>query len=224
MSPFFVSRQNYWGADEHGRYCVEIAEGGVNCANADMLVEKYTGECREYDDPREAVNIAIAIANAWAKDEPSIRINIGEGFTMGMTMPFEGQPKETLIDWANELWDEISKCPHCVQIIKANDEYWQAGTWFRGGFTPNDDGEKYCSENHAEKGSLWDCDNPECGNSYGFKEVRTELDECHGDLLCQECRDVRCAECGETREKCEQDGHDFEPVAGTCDHSTNQLQ
>lgn len=79
---YFVSRQKYW---PDGTPVVEIAVGGVELSNPDMLCEKYEGEGKEYKDPRKAVDIAIKICLAWRKDgEKRAKIAIGDtsGFTI----------------------------------------------------------------------------------------------------------------------------------------------
>lgn len=122
---YFVSRQSYWPS---GDLVVEIAAGGLEYSNPDMLVEKYPelGEGKEYTDPREAVKAALAIRDAWNKDsdEPC---RIETGFTYGMTWPFEECPSdENLVKWAEEAWDRVPKCPSCEQPLPSNerDRYW----------------------------------------------------------------------------------------------------
>ncbi len=92
MKKWFVSRQDYYGEDDETRYCVEIAAGGIDYSNPDMLCEKYrdAGEGDEFRDPREAVQAALAVAKAWAADRPDLVINVAHGDTMGGFMPFEG--------------------------------------------------------------------------------------------------------------------------------------
>lgn len=95
---WFVSRQCYWGVEEP--YVVEIATGGLDYANPDMLVAKYKGEGEEYDDPEEAVEAALEIAQAWKEDQPQLNIQVAAGCTMGFTMPFEPSGEEALREWA----------------------------------------------------------------------------------------------------------------------------
>lgn len=93
---YFVSRQMYW---PFGDKVIEIAEGGVDYANPDMLVVGFPelGEGVEYDDPREALEAAFRIRDAW----PGSRIEVG--CTHGYTMPFEEHPSdEELREWAKD--------------------------------------------------------------------------------------------------------------------------
>jgi len=99
---YFVSRQCYW---PDGQLTVEIAGGGLDYANPDMLVEKYKhlGEGREYEDPMEAAEAAIEIARAWRMDAPDERISVATGCTMGFTMPFEPSSQKKVLAWARKL-------------------------------------------------------------------------------------------------------------------------
>ena len=67
---YFVSRQCYWGVEPDEQNVVEIASGGRDYSNPDMLVEKYAGEGQEYSDPREALEVALSIAKQWKQDKP----------------------------------------------------------------------------------------------------------------------------------------------------------
>ena len=134
---YFVSRQMYWYS---GEQCVEVAQGGLDYANADMLVAKYQGEGREYQDPREAVAIAIDICKAWRKDLRSSKPYVSIGATGGFTIEFERKTFKECIKRANEVFEKLEKCAHCGDILGKNtyshDECF--------------DDEKFCSENCAE--------------------------------------------------------------------------
>ena len=114
---FFVSRQCYWGVDPSEANTVEIATGGCDYANPDMLVEKYPGEGVTYTDPREAIQAAFEIAQAWKRDCPKLKINIAHGFTAGMTMPFEGSTKKEIKAWADKVYQGLPKCAECGDIL-----------------------------------------------------------------------------------------------------------
>jgi len=116
---YYVSRQSYWGIEPEERYCVEIAEGGLNYANPDMLVSKYVEG--EYDNTLDAVNAAIEIRDAWQSDEPELNIRIDYGFTGGYTMPFLSQnTDEELLQWANSQIDNMPKCSRCGKPYEEN--------------------------------------------------------------------------------------------------------
>jgi hypothetical protein len=139
---WFVSRQLYWGVEPEDRYCVEIAQGGNNYANPDMLVPKYPGEGEEYTDPTKAVEAALAIAESWHRDNPGIAIiNVAHGNTGGDTMPFEGEEREQLIAWAKKVSETLPTCDQCGCIM--GDE-----SWFP---TADPDLGKYCSEVCCER-------------------------------------------------------------------------
>ncbi|MEM7827954.1 MAG: hypothetical protein QW561_01295 [Candidatus Aenigmatarchaeota archaeon] len=94
---YFVSRQKYLD----GTPVVEIATGGIESSNPDMLVEKYEGEGKEYRDPRRAVEVAINICRAWRHDgEKKAKIAIGD--TLGATMPFEPVSFTEAKKWAQK--------------------------------------------------------------------------------------------------------------------------
>jgi hypothetical protein len=125
MNMWTVTRQNQW---PEGTLCVEISKGDSNYTNPGQLVEKYPGEGQEYQNPVEAVEAGIAIANAWRKDvysgpkEDRQQVFIAVGNTGGMTMPFEGEPVskatcEKLREWAAEEWESVEKCQHCGEPI-----------------------------------------------------------------------------------------------------------
>ena len=138
---WYVSRQSYWGVDPDEQNMVEIAFGGLDYANADMLVSKYAGEGEEYNDPREAVTAAILIARQWRKDQPKLKIGIASGCTGGYTMPFEKSSVKELKDWAEKTWQELPKCDQCGKVLPK--EFWQ----------PTDDPDlgRYCSEYCCDK-------------------------------------------------------------------------
>jgi len=133
---YTITRQAQW---PEGTLIVEISEGGIDYCNPDALVQKYDGEFCEYEDPREAVKIALDIAAQWQKDSDE-KIVIGHGGTGGYTMPFEPSEKEGLIKWAEKEYAKLDKCPACGEIMQNTKEWYQ-------------DGLKYCSEYCAEKSS-----------------------------------------------------------------------
>jgi hypothetical protein len=137
---WFVSRQDYWG--EENPLAVEIAAGGVEYANADMLVDAYAalGEGREYDDPREAAAAAIAVAEAWRRDtgRSAEEITVRVGYTGGMTMPFEEGTDADAREWAERTYAELPKCPHCGELM--GNERWVPTDF------PVDDDEACCSQ------------------------------------------------------------------------------
>ena len=138
--PFFVSRQGYWGADPDECWVVEIAGGGRDYANPDMLCAKYAGEGEEYEDPREAVEAALAIAESWRNDAPDKVISVAYGHTMGFTMPFEPtkQKKKKLRQWAEETYNKLPRCDQCGGLLPERHLEYEEGF-------------KFCREYCAEK-------------------------------------------------------------------------
>lgn len=148
---YYVSRQRYWGEDIN---CVEIALGGGDYANPDMLGCKYPGEGVDYLDPREAAEAAIEIRKLWQADEPELEITVDYGCTLGFTMPFtDDNTDEELIAWANERYEKLEKCQHCGEPLPENE---------RDVFYLMDVDEKFCSERCAERyWEEWCLDNEE---------------------------------------------------------------
>ena len=138
---WFVSRQCYWGVSEDEQNVVEIAQGGLDYANPDMLVGKYDGEGETYTDPVEAVEASLKIAEQWHKDSPDLTINVAHGCTGGMTMPFEADEQEKLKKWAKETLETLPKCDRCGAVLP-EEPYTIA-------FLNAD--EKFCSEYCAEE-------------------------------------------------------------------------
>ena len=137
---WFVSRQHYWG--EENPLAVEIAAGGTDYANADMLGVAYhsLGEGREYDDPREAAAAAIAVAEAWRRDSGRTgdEITVRVGYTAGMSIPFEEGTDDEAHEWAVRAFAALPKCPHCGELMGSE-------RWVPADF-PIDDDEACCSE------------------------------------------------------------------------------
>jgi hypothetical protein len=114
-----VTRQRQW---PDGDLVVEISAGSGDYTNPGALVERYNGEFEEFADPREAVSTAIAIAQAWQKDQPDEEIGIAHGATGGYTMPFSGEPltEEVFADlraWAEKQYEKLPKCDQCGEVM-----------------------------------------------------------------------------------------------------------
>ena len=143
---FFVSRQCYWGVDPSERNVVEVAQGGCDYANADMLVIEHSnlGEGETFKGMTPAVEAAIKVAEAWKKEQPELTISVVAGCTMGFTMPFVGTDHagdtQKLLEEAKEFDEKLPKCSICGEI----DEL----TYF---LVDDPMGEKYCSSNCAER-------------------------------------------------------------------------
>ncbi len=140
---WFVSRQSYW---PDGEKIVEIAFGGRDYANADMLVEEWPklGEGETFDDPRKAVEAAIAICREWRKQK--VRCAIAHGYTAGYTMPFEEGTFKEALAWAEVTWEKLEKCD-CGCETPLGSTTWSANDW---------DGMKYATERCAERAAEYE--------------------------------------------------------------------
>ena len=101
---YTITRQAYW---PDGQLVVEIARGGIDYCNPDALVKKYPGEFQEFEDPREAAQVALKILKCWGRDCPGVEIQIAYGDTCGTTMPFEPVSEDELFEWAHQEYREI---------------------------------------------------------------------------------------------------------------------
>lgn len=163
MTKYFCSRQSYWPAGEN---VVEIAAGGLEYSNPDMLSDlpDHTygklGDMLETMDPREALEAAIAIRDEWNRRGGNARIEVG--FTHGCTIPFEEHPTDKqLQEWAEAAWAETPKCAKCGDPLPGEDWY-------------------YIPEIGVE--DLWFC-SEYCADEYFFREYLDSVAEKEVHLL-----------------------------------------
>ena len=136
--PFTVTRQRQW---PEGTPVVEISAGGLDYTNPDALVQRYAGEFETFDDPREAVAVAIAICKSWRRDGER-RARLAVGATGGMTMPFDPCTFPEARAWADRRYDEVPKCDACGELLGETTYH-----------NPDLDSDlKFCSEYCAERG------------------------------------------------------------------------
>jgi len=153
MPNYFVSRQKYWGVEPEDSHTVEIASGGQDYANPDMLVPKFVGEGIEYVNPVEAVEAALIIAEQWKQILPAgTVINVAHGFTAGGTLPFEGDTPEQLREWAQKVSEKLPKCTQCGEIL-GKEKYYLTEDPDLGEFCSDYCAEKYQSENFIQEES-----------------------------------------------------------------------
>ena len=112
---YFVSRQCYW---PEGINVVEVAIGGLDYANPDMLSPRFKtlGEGCEYLDPREAVEAAKRVLEAWRTTVPAAEIAVGA--TGGFTAPFEPVTAEHAEAWAEKAYGKLPKCSECGGLLE----------------------------------------------------------------------------------------------------------
>lgn len=134
--PWTVTRQIQW---PDGTPVVEISAGGLDYSNPDALVEKYPGEFKVFDDPREAVETAIAICRAWRNDGKK-KAKVGHGATGGMTLPFDTCTFQKAQAWAKKRYTELPKCDQCGELLPEK-------PWHH----PDLDDERFCREYCAEQ-------------------------------------------------------------------------
>lgn len=138
---YYVSRQKYYYS---GETVVEVTSGGADYAGSDMLNPKYPGEAREYADPREAVEVAIAICRAWRKaGERKARVGIGG--TGGMGIEIEPCSFDAARKRASEIWERLEKCGPCGNPLPEKRKRYRL-------CAPYDyTGDEFCSESCADR-------------------------------------------------------------------------
>jgi hypothetical protein len=146
---YFVSRQHYWPNGERG---VEIVRD-LDDASPDMLVAKFDGEGREYDDPSDAVEAAIKIRDAWQAeldatpdpdDDPDMDSSVAiYGFTTfhGQVPTGEVGSDTFLRGWADKERASLTRCDQCGAIITKKNRtiLWGDDSW------------QFCSDTCAEE-------------------------------------------------------------------------
>ncbi len=136
---WYVSRQSYWHS---GDSVIEIAYGGLDYANPDMLADPdgtYQGLVGEYGDPRGALKAAFRIRELWGEG----RIEVG--CTSGFTAPFEEHPSdEWLKEWAEREYDALPKCDFCGSILP--DVPWMYYDYDELGFCTEYCADAFCAD------------------------------------------------------------------------------
>lgn len=117
---YCVTRQsNYY---DSGAYSVEVARD-FEISSPGALVAKFAGEFEEYDDPREAVTVAISIRREWTRagvdsellTDGRIPFTIaGNGFIYPTVC--DGLTAAALRRWAQAEYDAIPKCDRCGDL------------------------------------------------------------------------------------------------------------
>lgn len=135
---YTVTRQHQY---PDGDFVVEISSGGFDNVNPGCFCSYYSGEGETFASAVQAVEVAIAIQEAWQADEPDEEIEIAMGNTLGATCNLEADEKEALLERAKKLDEEAKKCDCCGGIL--GDKTWKlSDDW---------SGEIFCSEYCAEK-------------------------------------------------------------------------
>lgn len=145
--PYTVTRQRQW---PEGTPVVEISAGGLDYTNPDALATKYPGEFQAFDDPREAVEVTIAICRAWRRDEER-RAKVAYGATGGMTMPFSPCTYEEARQWAKKRYEALPKCDRCGGLLPE-----RPYRLYEPGFEDARYCREYCAEERYREVSLED--------------------------------------------------------------------
>lgn len=170
-----------------GDLVVEVGIGDYNYANPGQI-----GECYEFEDPREAVKLALTIAQTEEAARREI-VEVAHGYTMGMTMPFSPCTPKELVAWGEEQYELRPKCGRCGEIYEG-----------KGYYHPDlAEDDRFCSENCADN-AYWDrvryC---EAHEENVFDDPNMDEDEDDVESwACSVCRQemdegVRCAYCWE---------------------------
>jgi hypothetical protein len=180
---WFVSRQNYWGMCEGDGTIVEVVSGGCDYANPDMLGVKWPelGEGKEFTDPREAVEAAIAICEQWKKTDPNAHVAMGS--TLGFTNYFEWEEYDVLRKKAEDIYEKLPKCDECGGLM--GDENF---THDLAMGTDEKFCREYCAEENYRKQVQADLDALEKFDTVEeCKAAGVHLDSCDDDGYCNHC-------------------------------------
>ena len=154
FSECFVSRQTYFYTEQ---LVVEVAAGGIDHAGPDMLTEayKHLGEGEAFEDPRKAVEAAIAICKQWRQDDGRQDIHVAVGDTPlsagcfatgGMGIELEPATFAKARKWARQSWEQMPKCDQCGELLPGDGPFYTLdGDEERG---------KFCSGACADKAYL----------------------------------------------------------------------
>lgn len=138
MKKYYVSRQAYYYS---GESVVEIAIGGLDYSNADMLVAKYNGEGDEYENPLEAAQAAIEICKAWRNDgQKDAKVTVVN--TGGYSLEGESMTFKQVLDWGKAAYAKAEKCDHCGKLLPEKYYLNNESDWT---------GFKFCREYCAEE-------------------------------------------------------------------------
>ncbi len=135
---------------------VEVSEG-IDAADPGRMGIKYPHlhEGWAFDDPVEAAEAGIKIANAWSQDKPDLEIGItAQGQLAGeMGMRADDDMNEgDVMAWAQKRKDIMPKCAYCGDLIGEV-------TYYNSDFISDD---RYDKEFCAEQAySEWLMDNEE---------------------------------------------------------------
>lgn len=146
---YAVSRQRYWGVEPEDGTVVEIAVGGIDYMNPDALGARWPGELQEFDDPREAVEAAIKIKDAWLASGES-NAKVAYGCTMGFTMPMDAKEDDQARAWAEQAYEKLPKCRECANVLPKH-PYGNEHTVMLDNEYP------FCSEHCADKDEIFQC-------------------------------------------------------------------
>lgn len=123
---YTITRQLTW---PEGKYTVEIVQGNIDNVSPDALSSKYEGEFSNFQDPREAIEVALKIAEQWQKDESNEHIQLAWGDTMEAMFMLEskGINHDTIAElnkWAEAEYNSLPKCSYCNAIMPDNEDDW----------------------------------------------------------------------------------------------------
>ena len=126
---YFTSRQLQWPT---GANVVEIAARGLNHSGPDMLYVAFEalGEGIETSDPREALEAAIAIRDAWNEqlNKDGLPLcHIEAGYNLDIITSAEEPTDEELREWARAEWEAAPIGKEDARFCSAGcaEQYWE---------------------------------------------------------------------------------------------------
>src|ERR1019366_8675119 len=108
---FYLSRQRDFKDD-----ClyIEIANGGQKNAGIDILTPRYTHECKNFIDPRDAVRLALEMYKRWQLDyhDEIKRLRIVDTAKI-FVLDFDQRGANFATGWADKIYTTMTKCNKC---------------------------------------------------------------------------------------------------------------
>lgn len=175
---YFVSRQHYYYQDI---YVVEIAYPSIDSSGPDMLISKYQGEGEIFNNPVEALEVALDIREAWRKDNPEEDIYI----TFGCMEFGEGEIEEDIDDLkkrVQNIYDKMPKCDFCGDLIDEKEYYINEDSHYTD--------TKFCSNYCSEKfyfQTLITC--RVCDHEYEREDMNF-VEGSYDTYLCDNCQQI----------------------------------
>lgn len=126
---YIVTRQANYGTDPIDEYMVQLSDGGWDHVGPGKLVEQYIeqGEDSEHDDPRQALEACIRVAEAWTRDTGVPKYIEYSYGSAAWIIPFAVETYNEGRARAEEEFENLPKCDECGKVLSTNKrDIWRA--------------------------------------------------------------------------------------------------